>query len=241
MGICSNLFVNEIDDEFTCPICLDILENPVEDPHGHYFCSECINICFGGENATTCPLSRAFMLKSSIKQCRIVENLLSKKKVKCEFKGCKQTVQLGFYAKHKIECIYNEKNFRTCEKDCNLPVRIGHEAEHNCILALKEETQHLLAKCQEASKSLLESREDSAAKELEIRKLKQKLAQSEAENKKQAMVKVGIAAVAKNKPTVKRLATNIRQANTRPIVNSEIGAVTRSRKQQWNPSTLLNE
>lgn len=39
-----NKNVEEFDDLYKCPICLNLLMNPITSPCGHTYCKECFNL-----------------------------------------------------------------------------------------------------------------------------------------------------------------------------------------------------
>ncbi|CAG2182765.1 unnamed protein product, partial [Oppiella nova] len=92
MGIDTNrLVANKIDEGLLCPICCDILEEPVMiDICEHAFCRKCIGIWMGGHK--TCP------------ECSYAK------------KGCNYTSSLESIEAHEDECSFNEINSRVTIK-----------------------------------------------------------------------------------------------------------------------------
>lgn len=76
--------VNEIDDEFLCSICTMVLENPLQSPCEHIFCSECIKDWLKVE--ARCPVDRFVLAPGDLKPTpRYFRNMLDKVEVKCSF------------------------------------------------------------------------------------------------------------------------------------------------------------
>ncbi|XP_033839966.1 nuclear factor 7, brain-like [Periophthalmus magnuspinnatus] len=51
------------DDEFLCPICLDLFTNPASTPCGHSFCLSCISTYWEGDKFCQCPLCKKMYYK----------------------------------------------------------------------------------------------------------------------------------------------------------------------------------
>ena len=94
MGIPSNLLVTEnIDEEFICTICHDVLENPkIISNCEHVFCHTCINEW--SINSNTCPVDRE-QIQDLVKPQRIFLNVLNRLKLRCQFEnlGCKIVIE----------------------------------------------------------------------------------------------------------------------------------------------------
>ena len=62
-----NIFKNpdkELLSKFKCPICWRIVENPVQDQHGHVFCKVCITYCL--EYNHQCPICKEPLNKNNL-------------------------------------------------------------------------------------------------------------------------------------------------------------------------------
>jgi len=104
--------------EFTCGICLGVFNNPFETKCCRQtFCKQCIENWISKSN--TCPLDRSLLRAHDlIKSSKIVINLLSKLKIKCDNsdKGCQQVIDLGSLSSHLIVCDFRPKLTTDLEK-----------------------------------------------------------------------------------------------------------------------------
>ncbi|KAM9319304.1 ligand of Numb protein X 2 [Gastrophryne carolinensis] len=86
-------YLNEVDDDLVCHICLQPLLQPLDTPCGHTFCYKCLRNFL--QEKDFCPLDRK---RLHFKLCRkssiLVHKLLDKLVVSCPFSGaCKDTMQ----------------------------------------------------------------------------------------------------------------------------------------------------
>ena len=84
-------------DTWTCPICLDIFEDPVETPCCHnLFCENCIELVL------KCPICKKMLLRCTpnIPIKRLVQEL----SVKCRHQLCNKIVKKGYQKKHELNC-----------------------------------------------------------------------------------------------------------------------------------------
>jgi hypothetical protein len=126
--------LKEIEDIFTCYICLDYLENPIWDPSscGHYQCKKCLNSYFNKmkTNIVPCPLCRNKIRKNNLKEIPLI------KKVNEILKN------INNYAEEEIneECSNHPKNkvFYIC-LDCSIKMCPACDIEKR-----KHETHHMV-------------------------------------------------------------------------------------------------
>lgn len=84
MGYELTRFIDEVDEEFNCPICRMVMENPFQTPCEHTFCSECIKGWLVINRS--CPVDRKPLSMNDLKPpARCLRNMLDKLKLKCDF------------------------------------------------------------------------------------------------------------------------------------------------------------
>ena len=74
-------FVEAVDDELSCPICLRVVVSPLQCKEGHVFCKGCIETALCEKEE--CPVDRSALQVADLRRSCIVENLVNKKKVRC--------------------------------------------------------------------------------------------------------------------------------------------------------------
>ncbi|XP_034736813.1 E3 ubiquitin-protein ligase LNX isoform X1 [Etheostoma cragini] len=94
------LYIDEVDDDLICHICLQALIRPLDTPCGHTYCGECLtNFLLESD---FCPVCRtALMLQSCRKPSLLVHKLLDKLAVACPFTDyCTETLARGDLEDH---------------------------------------------------------------------------------------------------------------------------------------------
>ena len=135
---------NEFLEEFKCPICLELVSDPVQTSCEHLFCEECI------EGINQCPLDRKYFFTTPTLDDinRRVRNL----KVKCPNKerGCQWQGKLGNAEEHtSTDC--NPDQFVMCYNEgCYVEIERRNLVDHmyyvcpqqvyNCPFCNEEDT-----------------------------------------------------------------------------------------------------
>ncbi|KAH7644497.1 e3 ubiquitin-protein ligase nrdp1-like [Dermatophagoides farinae] len=149
MGFDQTRFETKISDEFLCPICLDVLDNPVYLPNcDHVFCNECIKNWMMMNKSQTCPMDRKPSDPNQFQQpLRSFCNLLNRLNIRCQYKTCNRFIKLSELQQHEQNCFQNPDNLNKeiiCP-DCDSRIKIT-ENGHNCLDHLKSMMEKLTTK-----------------------------------------------------------------------------------------------
>ncbi|CAB4019211.1 E3 ubiquitin- ligase PDZRN3-like [Paramuricea clavata] len=128
-GYPEDRFQTSVDKNFFCPICTDVLKDPVQCHNQHLFCRACITEHL--KNSQTCPVCMEKLTEEALsKPARIVTNILDGLMVNCEHKerGCVELVELGLLETHISVCEYKPV---TCPNErCEAVVNMADLEEH---------------------------------------------------------------------------------------------------------------
>ena len=102
-------FEHEVDSKLLCPICSNVLKDPVQCQNEHYFCRSCIKKHLH-ENSETCPMCQDHLTEETLsKPPRLLTNMLECLKIRCEHakRGCQELIKLEFLCQHVKSCGYS--------------------------------------------------------------------------------------------------------------------------------------
>ena len=135
MGYEVELFLNQVDEEFLCSICLSVFEYPVQVPCGHVFCRICIwNWLLDHES---CPVDRSPSLIKDMARVAIpLKNILDRLEIKCRFEGCDHVFTLARIDSHDMKCPLNPDPWISCHL-CTLTFPQSMKNRHPCNPTVK--------------------------------------------------------------------------------------------------------
>ena len=110
MGWDADRFPKEVDSELICCICTGVLEDPVESPCRHVFCSKCVKPWV--DKNSTCPQCRGTTYQKDLKPVLpILKNIINKQKIYCEYKeiGCEKVLTIETVRRHLKNCPFAPK------------------------------------------------------------------------------------------------------------------------------------
>ncbi|EDW57933.1 E3 ubiquitin-protein ligase NRDP1 [Drosophila virilis] len=151
MGYDLALIVGHVDEELLCPICADVLEEPMQSSScEHAFCRFCIEKWI--QEKQICPVDRSDLLPIHlVPVSRLMRNMLGRLKIKCSFadNGCTALMPLGEYRNHVANCQNNPKVVVMCTKGCGMRVPKDELTSHNCVYELREQLQDQISEISE--------------------------------------------------------------------------------------------
>eukprot|EP01038_Epipyxis_sp_PR26KG_P016043 gene16043-21778_t len=91
-----SLSVKPLDDSFLCPLCLELMTDPVQCRNGHLFCRKCILLSLSIKES--CPTCRLHLSVDSLSTALIIKNYIHKTLIKC----CHHKLSSPFIQSSKI-------------------------------------------------------------------------------------------------------------------------------------------
>ena len=146
-------YLNSLDDIYKCPICENIMINPVEcESCGHNFCNNCLS-------SIGCPFG---CKQLKINQATLsIHNILNNIKFKCENIGCTEILTYGEVEKHINECPY--KKIKCKNEGCDKFILNKDILKHT-----KNECEYVKIKCKFCKNELIKREMESHEKKCEI-------------------------------------------------------------------------
>eukprot|EP00301_Raphidiophrys_heterophryoidea_P015065 c23586_g1_i1.p1 GENE.c23586_g1_i1~~c23586_g1_i1.p1 ORF type:complete len:447 (+),score=69.24 c23586_g1_i1:55-1341(+) len=109
MGYQVERFTHPPPNEFFCGVCKDVLEDAVQTPCDHCFCSACIQPTIS--SSLDCPQCHSRVLANQLKPVmRVFRNMLKSQSLRCVFVGCGAFMKLEQIAEHEQACPFGPSN-----------------------------------------------------------------------------------------------------------------------------------
>lgn len=119
MGRDTSLFVGPVSAHLLCPLCLDVLQDPVETPCQHLFCEKELLDFYAKTGRTCCPVDNLPIDAKEIRRPgRVILSLLGELERYCDYKseGCTWTGQQNSLESHLKGCCFNRELLREKEE-----------------------------------------------------------------------------------------------------------------------------
>ena len=120
-----------IDANFHCPICMNVLKEPMQcRTNEHLFCSPCIRRHLE-QNSQSCPMCMDELTVETLRRApRIVADYLSRLKISCDYaaRGCREVIELGVLESHVGNCDFSPV---ACSNDGCLEIVNKKDVEHH--------------------------------------------------------------------------------------------------------------
>ena len=170
-GYATDRFKFSVDRNFLCPICADVLKDPVQCQNQHYFCKECIKKHLE-TNGKSCPICVQDLSEETLAEApRILTDYLNGLIISCDHtdRGCTKEVPISRLKSHVRECGFrpivctNEKCGQTFNQkhlaghvtdDCEY--RLVHCLDCDDIMIYKKFTKHACELSKDFNKKELE-------------------------------------------------------------------------------------
>ena len=105
MSDSSVIDADDVPADYECAICQDVLNNPVQLPCKHVFCSECLSGAL--QMKRICPVCRAELPAGfSPSRATAIVKQMEGIKARCSNKGCSAVVPLTKLRSHQESCKY---------------------------------------------------------------------------------------------------------------------------------------
>ncbi|KAM9234624.1 LOW QUALITY PROTEIN: E3 ubiquitin-protein ligase TRIM31 [Dugong dugon] len=161
-------FVNKLQEEVVCPICIDILQDPVTIDYGHNFCFRCITQS-GDASVLQCPLCKKSVRRDTVRPNWLLMNLVEKIQAMSPFEAQPEREELRcqkhqetihYFCEHDgkflctVRCESKDRKLRKAnlieEAAQNYQAQVEHEKQR-----IRREFKHLRQVLKEEEKFLL--------------------------------------------------------------------------------------
>ena len=139
-GYATDRFKVSVDNNFLCPICSEVLKDPVQCQNQHHFCKVCIKKHLE-TNAKSCPICVQDLEEKTLAEPpRILTDYLNGLLISCDHseKGCTEVIPVSQLKAHVRECKYrpvvcpNEKCGQTFNQE-DLVEHVNNACEYRLI------------------------------------------------------------------------------------------------------------